>query len=61
MAFRIGTNTQGADAGRVQGTQREIEFDYTLTVLEKAIRAKLIYYQTGTESAMMVEIMVYVW
>lgn len=94
MAFGIGTNTQVADAGQVQGTQREIacecwftstgkiiplmlkikdedgemvvvnkievhyqeqkkyagipsiEFDCTLTVLEKAIRAKLIYYQT---------------
>ena len=94
MAFGIGTNTQEADAGQVQGTQREIacecwftstgkiiprmlkikdedgemvlankievhyqeqkkyagipsiEFDCTLTVLEKAIHAKLIYYQT---------------
>ena len=102
MAFGIGTNTQAADAGPVQGMQREvacecwftstgkiiplmlkikeedgemvvvnkievhyqeqkkyagipsIEFDCTLTVLEKAIRAKLIYYQTQSRWVLIV-------
>lgn len=37
MAFGIGTNTQEADAGQVQGTQREIACECWFTSTGKII------------------------